>query len=530
MKAFAHLLHKLILTQSRNRKLDILAGYFNVTPDPERGYALAILTGRLSFSLLKATQLKAAILERVDSTLFTLSYDFVGDLAETIALLWPNTSGMAPSSLEEIVNILQHNNRQQSMEYIIAWLNESTPLECWALIKLITGNLRIGLSERLAKTAVARLSPQVSVEEIEEIWHGLSMPYDDLFLWLIGRESKPISFSHSLNFRPLMLAHPIEEEQLCQINPQQYAVEWKWDGIRVQLVGNGQKCRLYSRSGEDISHTFPDIVDNVRLDGVVDGELLVKHEGNLGNFNNLQRRLNRKEPSEKLKKDYPAFIRLYDLLLKGEEDLRSLPFRKRRLQLEAWLQDNPSDRWDLSDIVSFTHVDDLKNLHQQIRLAPELEQTEGFMLKRQDSPYLHGRVKGHWYKWKRNPLSVDLVMMYAQRGHGKRSSYYSDYTFGAWVDHSEGKKILVPVAKAYSGFTDGELIKLDKWVRTHTLKKFGPVREVSPELVVELEFDSLHPSQRHKSGVAMRFPRVHRIRWDKLAAEADTVENLKKLM
>ena len=529
MKAFASLLHDLILSQSRNRKVEMLASYFKVTPDPERGYALAILTGNLSFPLVKATQLKALMLERVDPVLFDYCRDYVGDLAETIAHLWPAQAGIFPNSLEEIIKTLDAGSRQECMRFIVEWLNACSSIERWALIKLITGGLRIGLSERLAKTALAQLSDARTVEDVEEVWHGLTPPYTDLFLWLTGN-GEPPSSTHSLNFRPLMLSYPLEEAELERINPEDYAVEWKWDGIRVQLVGNGQECRLYSRSGEDISHTFPDIIDNVHLDAVVDGELLVRHPGGIANFNNLQQRLNRKNPSKKAQDEFPAFIRLYDLLFKSNDDLRKLPLSQRRALLEDWIRENPSGRWDLSSLVAFDNIGNLKDWHKLVRVDPDLQQTEGFMVKRLDSPYLAGRVKGHWYKWKRDPLAVDLVMMYAQRGHGKRSSFYSDYTFGAWLKDNSGSQALVPVAKAYSGFTDAELVRLDKWVRTHTTKKFGPVREVVQELVIEIEFDSIQPSNRHKSQVAMRFPRVRRIRWDKPATEADTVDNLKKLI
>lgn len=530
MKEFADLLLQLILNQARNRKLNVLTEYFKATPDPERGYALAILTGKLSFSALKPAQLKAMILERIDPVLFALSYDYVGDLAETIAYLWPDAPGETPRSLEEIVNNLQASNPQENMEYLTGWLNGGTPHERWALLKLITGGLRVGVSERLAKMALTRLSQNVSIEEVEEVWHGLSPPYVALFSWVLGHGPEPVNSYAGLNFRPLMLSHAIEESDFVHIDPQEYAAEWKWDGIRVQLVGNGKESRLYSRSGEDISHTFPDIITNVCLNAVLDGELLVKHQGNIASFANLQQRLNRKNPSQKLQKAYPAFIRLYDILLKEGENLRNVPFQNRRHLLEDWVKDNPSDLYDLSSLISFTHIEDLKILHQKMRYDPELSETEGFMLKRQDSPYLAGRVKGHWYKWKRDPLSVDLVMMYAQRGHGKRSSYYSDYTLGAWMANSEGQKTLIPVAKAYSGFTDAELIKLDSWVRNHTTRKFGPIREVSAGLVLEIEFDSIQPSKRHKSQLAMRFPRVRRIRWDKLADEADHLDELKKLM
>lgn len=529
MKEFAELLHHLILAQSRNRKIEILTNYFKETPDPERGYVLAILTGNLSFPLIKATQLKKLILQRVDPVLFAYSYDYVGDLAETIALLWPSSVGVNPESLETLIQILQTSEREEAMEHIVKWLNVITATERWALVKLITGGLRIGLSERLTKLALAQLSSQVTVEEIEESWHGLTPPYIDLFSWLDKGAEKP-TLTHNLNFRSFMLSSPIEEAELPYITPQDYSIEWKWDGIRVQLVGDGEKCRMYSRSGEDISNVFPDIIENIQLDAVVDGELLVKHPGGIATFNDLQQRLNRKKPTTKIQEEFPAFIRLYDLLIDGIHDLRPLPFKQRRKNLENWILANPSNLWDLSTLVPFADINDLKDTHQGIRVNSEQQPTEGFMIKRLDSPYVAGRVKGLWYKWKRDPLSVDVVMMYAQRGHGKRSSYYSNYTFGAWTTDKDGHLMLVPVAKAYSGFSDKELVKIDKWVRKNIIKKFGPVSEVTPELVFEIEFDSVHHSNRHKSEIAVRFPRIRRIRWDKPAAEADTVESLKKLI
>ena len=529
MKEFANLLHQLILTHSRNRKIEILKNYFKETSDPERGFALAILTGNLTFPLIKASQLKTLILDRVDPVLYAYSYDYVGDLGETIAFLWPSAVGIMPSSLEMVAQTLQTCKQQEALDHIVSWLNASTTIERWALVKLITGGLRIGLSERLAKTALAQISSHVTVEEIEEMWHGLASPYLELFAWLDGKREKP-TLNHRLNFRPFMLSSPIEDDELANITPQNYAVEWKWDGIRVQLVGDGESCRIYSRSGEDISHVFPDIIENVQLNAVVDGELLVKHPDGIATFNDLQQRLNRKNPTKKIQEEFPAFIRLYDLLIEANEDLRSLSFRERRHHLEQWIKCHPSIYWDISSLVLFKNIHELQDIHQKIRIDTELQQTEGFMIKHLDSPYLAGRIKGHWYKWKRDPLSADVVMMYAQRGHGKRSSFYSDYTLGAWATDHTGNSILVPVAKAYSGFTDAELVKLDQWVRTHTTKKFGPVREVSPDLVIEIEFDSVQISNRHKSKIAVRFPRVRRIRWDKLSLEADTVSDLEKLI
>jgi len=305
------------------------------------------------------------------------------------------------------------------------------------------------------------------------------------------------------------------------LDPRAYLAEWKWDGIRVQLVARGGERRLYSRSGDEIGGAFLDLCAVMPADVTLDGELLVLRDGQVASFNDLQQRLNRKTPNPKLLHDYPAAVRLYDILREAGEDLRGLPFAERRRRLESWYARAPRPALDLSPMVSFTSWEELR----QLRDGARERGIEGLMLKRADSPYLAGRPKGPWFKWKRGALTLDTVLMYAQRGHGKRSSFYSDYTFGAW--HGDE---LVPVGKAYSGFTDEELRRLDRWVRNNTVQRYGPVREVTPEIVREIAFDSVHRSTRHKSGVAMRFPRIHRIRWDKPFREADTLETLEKLL
>jgi len=319
-----------------------------------------------------------------------------------------------------------------------------------------------------------------------------------------------------------MLAHPLEE---TAVDLADYAAEWKWDGIRIQLVHAGGQTRLFSRTGDDISGSFPDIAEAFAVPAVLDGELLVRGEaqgGAAAGFNALQQRLGRKNVSAKTQGQYPAFVRLYDIMFDGQEDLRSLGWSERRQRLEAFMARLDPARFDLSQVVEardFAHLGD-------IRSASRDEGIEGMMLKRRDSPYVAGRRVGLWYKWKRDPLTADCVMMYAQRGSGKRSSFYSDYTFGCWNESGE----LLPVGKAYFGFTDEELKWLDRFVRKNTLNRFGPVREVEKSLVLEVAFDSIHESKRHKSGLAMRFPRISRIRDDKPAHEADTIAALKALV
>ena len=521
MKRFSALLDAILLTPSRNRKLAHIVRYFHEASDPDRGYALAVLTGNLSIQNVKAALLKEIVLGRVDPVLFSLSYDYVGDLAETIALIWPERSEGILPSVSGFVRELETVDKGKLPRTISNHLSRASPTERWTIIKLATGNLRVGVSERLAKTALAQFGAK-TLEEIEHIWHGLECPYVDLFAWLEGKEPAP-QIHHYRTFHPLMLSNPIDEEKdFIALDPVDYEAEWKWDGIRVQLVLDQGEKALFSRTGENIAPAFPDLMETLTGSAVLDGELLVGENFTPMPFNALQQRLNRKTVTKKLMEIYPAFVRLYDILFEGAMDVRSLPLSERRARLENWLRCNPQPRLDLSAILSFSSWEELASIR---RRGGAEQGHEGIMLKRKDSPYVAGRPKGPWFKWKRDPRLIDAVLMYAQLGHGKRSSYYSDYTFGLW----DGGEI-VPVGKAYFGFTDEELLQLDRWVRRHTVNRFGPVREVSEELVFEVAFDSVHVSSRHRSGVALRFPRINRIRWDKPAEEADKIENLRALM
>jgi DNA ligase-1 len=518
---FSALLDALLFTPARNGKLRLMREYFATEPDPERGWALAALTGELVFDEAKPSQVRALAAARVDPELLGWSYDFVGDLAETVSLIWPAAPGGAGRvpSLSEIVGQLKGARRGEVPRLLEPWLDALDPTGRWALLKLVTRELRIGVSARLAKTALAEWSG-IELDRIEEIWHGLAPPYQPLFDWLEGRHPPP-EIGDLPTFTPLMLAQPLEDGDIAGLDARDYLAEWKWDGIRVQLVARGGERRLYSRSGDDIGAAFPDVYAAMPADVTLDGELLVIRDGEVAPFNDLQQRLNRKTPTPKLLRDVPAAVRLYDILREGPEDLRGLSFAERRGRLEAWYAREPRPGLDLSPMVPFTSWDELAELRDGARQRG----IEGLMLKRAHSLYVSGRPKGPWFKWKRGALTLDTVLMYAQRGHGKRSSFYSDYTFGAW--HGDE---LVPVGKAYSGFTDEELRRLDQWVRNNTVRRWGPVREVSPQIVLEVAFDSVHRSTRHKSGVAMRFPRIHRIRWDKPFHEADSLETLERLL
>lgn len=522
MRDFARLLETLVLTPSRNRKIEALADYFRTTPDPDRGYALAVLTGALSFDHVKPNQLKQVVLAEVDPHLFALSYDYVGDLGETIALIWPHkaTESRELPRLGALVDLLNNTSKSDLPKLIAELLTHAETNERWALVKLATGALRIGVSARLARTALAHMSG-IDLKDIEEIWHGVEQPYETLFAWLEGQAEKP-DIHHAARFHPLMLSHPIEDRDFESLDPGDFAAEWKWDGIRVQLIVGNDGVSLFSRTGDDIAPAFPDLTEQAFGHAVLDGELLVGHDFEPASFNALQQRLNRKRASEKLIREHPAFLRVYDILFDGDTDIRPLLWHERRGRLEAFFARTPQTRLDLSPLLSFDTWDDLAAIRQQ---GADVHGHEGVMLKRKDAPYVPGRPRGHWFKWKRDPNLVDAVLMYAQRGHGKRSSFYSDYTFGVW----RGNEI-VPIGKAYFGFTDEELKQLDKWVRTHTIQSFGPVREVEKSLVFEVAFDSAQVSTRHKSGVALRFPRINRVRWDKPAAEAARLEDVEAVI
>jgi DNA ligase 1 len=559
MNRFAELLDRLAYEPGRNNKLKLITGYFREVSDPDRGYALAALTGALSFKHAKPALIRDLIAERTDPVLFAFSYDYVGDLSETVALMWPKarsapllprsggegggiTAGHnnpPPPTLTDVVTTLRTLGKTEMPGQLARWLDELDETGRWALLKLVTGALRIGVSARLAKTAAAALGDK-DPHDVELIWPGLTPPYLDLFAWLEGRADKPVNLDPA-PFRPVMLAHAIEDTDFANLAPADYIAEWKWDGIRVQAVSGKDTrghmvARLYSRSGEDITGSFPDLLPSLHLPGAIDGELLVLRDSRVQSFNVLQQRLNRKVVSPKLMKDYPIHLRAYDLLGEGEDDLRTLPFAERRARLEAFINKLDDERIDLSPTIAFESWEGLTAARADPASAgagDDADAVEGVMLKRRDALYLPGRPKGQWWKWKRDPHIIDAVLMYAQRGHGKRSSYYSDYTFGVWTAIDGGDQ-LVPVGKAYFGFTDEELLQIDRFVRRNTTEKFGPVRHVVHEpdqgLVLEVAFEGLQRSPRHKSGVAMRFPRINRLRWDKPPREADRLETLEKML
>jgi DNA ligase-1 len=532
MKHFARLLERLVLTPSRNGKIKLLTDYFRDVPDPDRGLGLAAIAGTLDIKAVKPALLRELALEKLDAELFRYSYDYVGDLAETIALVWDTDRHSKDEISEdlpihEILSLIEKTGRTEIRQVLRDLMDRLDTSSRFAFLKLVTGGLRIGVSARLARQALADFGGK-DITEIETLWHGLEPPYTDLFAWLEGRAEEPVLATPAI-FHSVMLATPVQDGDLINLDPKDFAAEWKWDGIRVQLSRYGETRKLYSRSGDDISHAFPDIIEAIEFEGVMDGELLVggtsRSNQSTRTFSDLQQRLNRKTVTAKMQDEFPAFVRAYDILFHGEHDIRAQTYLERRQHLETAVSALPHDRFDISPLVPFTSWDHLDAL----RKAPPDPVIEGVMIKRLDSTYKAGRMKGPWFKWKREPFNIDAVMMYAQRGHGKRSSYYSDFTFGVWAE-VEGKEQLVPVGKAYFGFTDAELEVLDRFVRENTTDRFGPVRAVkaTPDkgFVLEVAFEGINRSNRHKSGVAMRFPRISRLRQDKVPREADQLSTL----
>jgi DNA ligase-1 len=560
VEAFSNLLEQLYYTAGTKAKAQLIADYIANTPDPDRGWAIAAMAGTLRFDFFKRNTVKKLITEHTDPALFAMSYDYVGEVSETVAHLWPHSEPTdSLPSLTEVVETFASVSKQKVSDTLAHYLTIMTPAQRWALLKLGTRGLRIGVSARSIKQILADYGNK-DIKDIETLWHAVTPPYVDMLSWLEGKADKP-DIENAVTFHPVMLSHPIEDSDIDAFTKDTWQIENKYDGIRVQLAVKTGKVSdenepdkaLFSRTGDDISHSFPDLLEAVNGNMVLDGELLVIHNAendqgsktrgeastkthddsgatqsnaalqpDVDTFNALQQRLNKKKPSKALQSSAPVGLIVYDALVLNGEDLTEKTLKTRRQALEEWFSENSNNRLFLSETLTATSPQSLRKLHAQVC---QNRAVEGLMIKRLDSKYIPGRPKGKWFKWKRDPLVVDAVMMYAQRGHGKRSSFYSDYTFGAWEDNQ-----LLPIGKAYSGFTDEELKKLDNWVRRNAVGRFGPVREVKKELVLEVAFDAAHPSSRHKSGVALRFPRIHRIRWDKPADEADTLANVKALI
>jgi DNA ligase-1 len=524
VKRFAALYAELDGTTRTGEKVAAMERYFRAASPEDAAWAVYFLSGRKPPQAVPSRRLAtwANELAGIEPWLFDECYQAVGDLAETVALLLPPPTASDDRALsvwvrEVLLPLRKVDEAEQKRAMLAAWACLS-PRERFLWNKLITGELRVGVSQQLltrALASVAGLDAALVAHRLMGDW----VPTAEFYTALISPEARSDSQSRPY---PFFLASQLDDgpESLGDIN--EWQAEWKWDGIRAQLVRR-EEAFLWSRGEELITERFPEITEAAQAlapGTVLDGEVLPWSDGQVMPFAQLQRRIHRKTLGKKILSEVPVVLLAYDLLEENGEDIRALPLTQRRQRLEAVLSAVGSPRLLPSPIVSAQSWAELATLREESRTRL----VEGLMLKRRSSPYRVGRVRGDWWKWKVQPLTVDAVLVYAQRGSGKRASLYTDYTFAVW-DKGE----LVPFAKAYSGLTDEEIRRVDAFVRKNTKEKFGPVRSVTAELVFELAFEGIQRSTRHKSGIAVRFPRILRWREDKKADDADTLDAVKRL-
>jgi len=536
MKAFAQLFSSLDETNKTNEKVRVLKEYFSSVSDADKIHTLALFTGRKPKRQINSTFVKAYAIEiaKIPQWLFEESYSVVGDLGETIALLLPkNTSSQDKSLASWIaeINALSKLNEDERKSWLTNSWAQMDQQERFVFNKILTGSFRVGVSQSLiikALSEISGLSPQVLTHRIMGNWDPDSFSYTQLMQEEDGSEDASRPY-------PFYLAYAIQEtsdqsksaEEMEQIlgDPNAWQAEWKWDGIRAQAIVRNGEVYIWTRGEELSTDKFPELHPFLLglPDGtVLDGEAICFADNCPLPFNILQTRIGRKNLTKKILADSPMAFIAYDCLEYQGQDIRSSSLKERRAILEQMHEDSThKDIFRLPPVVNFNSWQEL----YQLRLRSREENAEGFMLKKLNSAYLVGRKKGDWWKWKVDPLSVDAVMIYAQKGHGRRADLYTDYTFAVWDQDK-----LVPFAKAYSGLTDKEINQVDYFVKRNTLEKFGPVRTVKPELVFEIGFEGINKSSRHKSGVALRFPRILRWRQDKKIEEADTLEMLQNLL
>ena len=527
MHEFATLIKELDSTNKTTVKVAALTRYFQRVPDKDKVWAIAILSHRRPPRPVNTTLLRtfAAELADIPLWLFEESYHIVGDLAETIALVIPPSAASSEKNLSQFLGEmidLKAASEADKREYLHDnWLNLNY-YERFVFTKLITGSFRIGVSQKLMTKALSKateIDEDVLAYKLMGNWDPQKISFQKLILEENEEDFLPKPY-------PFYLAYAIEGEPEDLGNPEEWSAEHKWDGIRAQVVIRSGEIFVWSRGEELVTEKYPEFsafLDVIPDGTVMDGEILPLSEGEIGTFNELQTRIGRKNISKALLNKTPVILKAYDVLEWQGEDIRQKPFSERREILENLYGQVKSETLPLhlSETIKFNDWEKAASERERAREV----RSEGLMLKRWDSPYLVGRKKGDWWKWKVEPLTVDAVLTYAMRGHGRRSNLFTDYTFALWENQE-----LVTFAKAYSGLTDAEFRQVDSWIKKNTLERFGPVRSVKPELVFEIAFEGIAESGRHKSGVATRFPRILRWRKDKKIEEANTLEELKQLI
>ncbi len=540
MRLFAELVIQLGTATKTNDKLEALSDYFSTAYSKDKVWVIALFSGRRPKRAVNSTQLQNWCVELtgIPQWLFEESYHTVGDLAETIALLLTSTPLLLASPpttnpgvpqiqsnkslsyyLEQLIAIEKESESTKKQFIISSWMNMN-PSERFVFNKLITGGFRIGVSQQMMVNALARtaeLEPAVIAHRISGNWDPSTTSFEDLLSQekTTADQSKPY---------PFYLAYAIEDEPNSLGSPDQWQAEWKWDGIRGQLVKRNNELFVWSRGEELITDKFPEyfILKDLLPNGIViDGEIIPSVDGKPLPFALLQTRIGRKNVTKKHLQESPISFFAYDILEYKGEDWRERNLKERRTKLEELVNGIAHAVLRLSPVVEFSSWQDLAETRNRSRDIG----SEGIMLKRKNSTYQSGRKRGDWWKWKIDPLTIDAVMIYAQKGHGRRSNLYTDYTFAV----KDGDKF-VSFTKAYSGLTDKEFMEVDAFVKRNSLEKFGPVRTVNPELVFEIAFEGIAASKRHKSGVALRFPRINRWRKDKKVDEINTLDDLKRML
>lgn len=527
MKNFIQLLQNLDETSSTNKKLEALVGFLAQAEESDRMWAIALLSGKRPKRAVRSGDLRqwCAEASKVPLWLMEETYHIVGDLAETLANLLPAPTRVEPLSLTEMMHFVVGLN-DEPLE-----VRKQKILEKWDTLevfprfvfnKLLMGGFRVGVSQKLMSRAVSKFTgqdPSLVALRLMGNW----LPDEYTWAKFINDDQQKADTSRPY---PFCLAYAVEQQVADLGAPETYQAEWKWDGIRAQLIKREGKIFIWSRGEELVSQLFPEIeksAHNLPYDGVWDGEILVIRQGEIGDFGDIQKRLGRKSVGVKLLQTYPVAFRAYDTLEFDHEDVRTKPQHFRSSLLSVVFPEDKDALLHYSPVISFSNWDELAAIREKSREIG----AEGLMLKKKDAPYADGRKRGVWWKWKIDPYTFDAVLIYGMRGHGRRANLFTDYTFALWDASTEN---LVPVCKAYSGLTDAEIREVDAYIKKNTIERFGPVRSVEPKLVFEIAFEGIRASSRHKSGIAVRFPRIKRWRKDKTANEADSLETAMRLM
>ena len=537
MRQFSQLIKTLDSTNKTNVKVNALADYFSKASGEDKVWTIAILSHRRPPRPVNTTLLRewASELANIPLWLFEESYHIVGDLAETIALVVPPDQKSTDKSLTQFLREMIWLKKQPEEDKKAYLFENWTQLDYYGrfvFTKLITGGFRIGVSQKLMTKALSKatgIDEDVLAYKLMGNWDPNSISFQDLILE--EKESDFLSKPY-----PFYLAYALEDNIEDLEDVKAWSVEHKWDGIRAQVIVRNDELFVWSRGEELVTDKYPEFqkfIGTIPNGTVLDGELLPYPNSEIGTFNDLQTRIGRKTVSKKLLEKTPVVLKAYDLLEWKGKDIRNKSFLERRELLEqlfgAILLKNEASidlPLLLSERMQFSSWEEVA----KERALSRKKRSEGLMLKRLDSPYQVGRKKGDWWKWKVDPLTIDAVLTYAMRGHGRRSNLFTDYTFALWQKNEKGQKELVTFAKAYSGLTDAEFREVDAWIKKNTLERFGPVRSVTPYHVFEIAFEGIAFSKRHKSGVATRFPRILRWRKDKKMEEANTLEDLKALI